>query len=202
MNALLKRERPFKSPVCACAHTSRPPLTDVRHCTAQWGHAHSVPPAAAWPCTSPRSLGPHSYNHRLLRARITKKWYKQKRQVCSVLPQVAPAWLPSMLPNPLSVTVKALLSLHISDFPPLAFKKQVGLTWRSKCSLTPGQGVFSGFHCVNTGVQTHVEPATVYAPSSSIFLPCPCHAHRAPGTYEVSIALSSPASLLPSPLPR
>lgn len=176
-----------------CTHKATP-----SHRPARWGHAHSVPPAAAWPCTSPRRLGPHSYNHRLLRARITKKWYRPKRQVCPVLPQVAPAWLPSTLPNPLRVTVKALLALHVSDFPPLAFRKQVGLTWSTTCSLTPGHGVFSGFHGVNTGVQRHAEPATAYSPSSSTCPPCPRHVHRAPGTDNVRLALfaslSSPFS--------
>lgn len=71
-------------------------------------------------------------------------------------------------------------------FSPLAFKKQVGLTWRSGVKpLSPRQGVFSDFHCMNSGVQRHVEHATVYSPSSSIFLP---------GTYNVSPLFTSLSS--------
>lgn len=61
---------------------------------------------------------------------------------------------------------------HFSIFSPFAFKKQVGLTWRSGVKpLSPCQGVFSDFHCVKSGVQRHVEHAMVYFPSSSIFPP-------------------------------
>lgn len=116
-----KREVLWEPPVHVCVHTHEqtPPHGGP-------ARAHAGSPAAAWPCTSPCSLTPQGYNQRLSQARITKKWHKQRTQVCpggcpapGGCPLAAPAPHPGTAGGPHDPTHPASRSKCSS--PPLSF---------------------------------------------------------------------------------
>lgn len=137
-----KREVLWGLPVHLCVHTheqtpphggpARAHAHTHTHTHAQTpphggpARAHSGSPAAAWPCTSPCSLAPQGYNQRLSQARITKKWHKQRTQVCpggcpapGGCPLAAPAPHPGTAGGPHDPTHPASRSKCSS--PPLLF---------------------------------------------------------------------------------
>lgn len=69
----------------------RSPVTGAQHSLGEWG-PRLGPSSCSLALHKPCSLGPVAVTAASSVPGLTKKWHEQK-QVCPVLPQVAPAWL-------------------------------------------------------------------------------------------------------------